>query len=426
MDFNFFKSKKAWYLLILIPVLLYVILKAYSAGNDINVYLFASQQLFSGENIYAANPFNNYLYSPLFALLLGPLSLLDFSIARVVWAIINSIVAYRLWKIAYVLLEETLGVDKKLSKWWTLGLIIISFGFLNHNLILGQITIIILWLSLEGLFQIICKDNATKGALLLALGINIKIIPLIGLYYLFFKGKYKALALSIAFVGISLLLPSLFTGHKYNVEMLSNWAETINPSSNRYIFENNNGTHSLNATLPAFFYDFNDGKESPIKIRRQIAKVPHNTLVIILQSLRITFLLSCLIVIFYRHRRREEKDVYFYWEFSYLALVTALIFPHQQKYAMLYFVPAGSYIFMFILLAYRRKWDIGLKDKVIIMLALPLMFVSAIMGRDIIGDYLVDILDYFHTFGLINIIFLLFLILVRPDQLLRMRAALQR
>ena len=124
--------------------------------------------------------------------------------------------------------------------------------------------------------------------------------------------------------------------------MLNNWAETINPSNSKYVFENNNGTHSLNAIIPSYFYDFNDGMKAPANLERQIAEIHHDTLVVIMQATRILILLSLLILIFYRYKKRGKEPLYFYWEFSYLALISALIFPHQQKDARLYFVPAGA------------------------------------------------------------------------------------
>ena len=165
--------------------MIYAVLKAFSTGNDIDVYLFASEQLINQENIYAATHLNNYLYSPLFALLLWPLSLFDYSVARIIWAIINVVLTVRLWDITSGLIKRGMGIDSWLSMRWTIIVVFISVGLLNHNLILGQITIVILWLTFEGLYQIICRDRSVAGASLLALGITIKIIPVIGLFYLF-------------------------------------------------------------------------------------------------------------------------------------------------------------------------------------------------------------------------------------------------
>jgi hypothetical protein len=419
---NLFKNKHTVFIFITLLVLTYVVLKALSAGVDINVYLFASRQLFKGENIYAGNPFNQYLYSPLFALLLWPISIFDYPVARVIWAIINVVLAVRLWKIAHSLLIKIIGSDRKLRLYWTAGVAFISIGFLNHNLMLGQITIVVLWMTFEGLYQILLKNKPFAGAALLALGITIKIIPILGLFYLFFKGKFKATALCTAFVIAGLFLPAAVIGYSHNTKMLHNWASTINPSGNKYVFEDDNGTHSLNAILPAYFYDFNNNAEAPANLKRRILTVPHDSLVNIMQTLRMLLILSGLLLIFYRYKHRENKSLYFFWEFSYLALITLLIFPHQQKYALLYFVPAGSYIILFILLTIKLRWNVSLKYKIVSILASLLLFISAIMGRDIVGSNLVNIFDYYHVFGLINLVFLGLLHLVKPTHLIDMKS----
>ena len=420
MNLNFLRTRTTVYVFVSILIFIYAIVKAFQSGIDVDVCLFASKQLFNGENIYANNPFNNYLYSPLHALLLRPISIFDYPFARVIWALINVTLALRLLNIISSLVKNSLRIDTKLSGQFTIGVAIISLGFLNHNLILGQITIIILWLTFEGLYQIIDQHKPVIGGLLLALGISIKIIPLLGLFYLFFKGKYKAIIICTFLVVVVLLFPSVIIKHDYNLKMLRNWSETINPTKNKYVFENGYATQSLNAILPAYFYDFNEAEKVPAKPKRQIISVPHDTLVIIMHTIRVLILLSSLILIFYRYNQRKAKPLYFYWEFSYLALITALIFPHQQKYAMLYFVPAGSYMILFILLIIRLQWDVSTKYKTIAILASVLMFILAIMGRDVVGNHVVGLFDYYRGFGLINLIFLVFLILVRPDMLIEM------
>ena len=47
-----------FYALLGLLALTYLIGKSLVVGTDINVYLYASKQLFRGENIYADNPYN--------------------------------------------------------------------------------------------------------------------------------------------------------------------------------------------------------------------------------------------------------------------------------------------------------------------------------------------------------------------------------
>ena len=414
-------TKKRIYYSFAVLVLIYIILKSFSKAGDFVVYLYASEQLFKGENIYKNNPFNNYLYSPLFALLLKPILVFGFPIARVIWALINVVVTVRIWKLILCIAEETLSLKKNTVFYWTLGVIIISAGFWNHNLILGQMTMFILWLTFEGLYQIINRGKNFLGGFLLGLGIVIKIVPMLALFYLFFKLKFRAIAITLGFILVGLLLPSLFVGHNYNMDLLGKWGETINPSNKKYVFEDSNGTVSLNATLPAYFYEFENSRNKHPQLERQIATISHDTLLVVLQGLRLATVLSLLLLVFYNYKKRavNKGSLYFLWEVSYLALISILIFPHQQKYVLMYFVPAASYMILFSLLLFNSKKDFGLKYKVIAIVSSVLMFIAAIMGRDIVGKAVMKIYDFYHIPGLMVILFLVFLFFVKPDFLMK-------
>lgn len=407
-----------------IVILCYLVVKAASGGNDINVYLYAAKQILLHKNIYAKNPFNNYLYSPLFAVLLTPLSLFNWNIARVIWVLINLAFTIRLWQLLQQLLNGTFVLSKLYKSIWAIGVAVLSFGFLNHNLNLGQVTVVILWLTVEGIYRVMQKENL-KGAALIALGINIKIIPLLALVYLFFKGKFKAIVYTFSFVGLSLLIPALFIGWEYNNDLFSKWKDAINPTGKKYTFENNDGCNSLNAVLPAFLYnDF----EKPSNLEynphwrflRKIANLRAPLLTIILQISRILVLLFIPFSIFFYYKNRKQEYIYYHWEIAYVLLVTLLIFPHQMKYSMLYFIPVGAYILFYYLYIIEQKLPISIFDKMVGCLATLLLFVLAIMGRDIIGHFLVDILDFYHFMGFSNLLFLFILATCNPQKLIRL------
>lgn len=418
--------KRLFYALIGIGVLFYLGSKAILGGNDINVYIHASRQLVNGSNIYILNPFNNYLYSPLFAILLLPLVFVPAGLARAIWLLLNIVMIIRLYIIQKKLITGALPLSKRYLIYWNIALALLSFGFLNHNFNLGQVTILILWLTIEGLFQI-NKNKRLKGAALIALGINIKIIPLLALVYLFFKIKIRAITYTVLFIGISLLLPALFIGFEFNNKLLYTWKNIINPSGEKYVFENNDGCHSLNAVLPAFLYDFNEPstieKQQPNwNFKRKIVFLSEQTLTMILQASRVLLLLMIPFIVLYRSKERQPQYeyVYFFWEIAYLMLITLLLFPHQMKYSMLYFVPVGAYVLFYYLFIIQQKLKINRIEKMVGGFAVLLMFILAIMGRDIIGNYLVNILDFYHFMGFNNLLFLIILAVCNPYRLVRL------
>lgn len=89
-----------------------------------------------------------------------------------------------------------------------------------------------------------------------------------------------------------------------------------------------------------------------------------------------------------------------------------------MKYAILYVVLAEAYLFLYSLLVLFKKSKINVKEKLISISSLVLIFLQSILGRDLIGSYLVNVFDYFHVIGLINFILLILLIQVEPDKIL--------
>ena len=76
----------------------------------------------------------------------------------------------------------------------------------------------------------------------------------------------------------------------------------------------------------------------------------------------------------------------FYWEVAILCLVTISVFPHQMKYSMLYFVPAGAYVLYFYLAMAEGQVARRRGDTVVRGVAVGLMAVLAVSGRDLIGS----------------------------------------
>lgn len=402
----------------IILILIYIILQAQRQGADVNVYLYAAKMLDDGRNIYEWNPFNNYLYSPLFAFLLWPLSHFSLLAGRLIWAAINVLILYRLYRILRNELPDRLALSKVQRSIWIIGLIIISAVTLNHNLILGQITLLILWLTLEGVIRIM-KRNELSGSALLALGISIKIIPAIALGYLLLKRKFKAAALVCLLTGIYLFIPAAFIGIQQNNFLLKEWKTKMNPESDKYLFERANGCNSMNAILPAFFYDFDEfndwwfGDDSD----RKITLVDHDTLKYILHGSRILLLLSVIPIVFIGRQKNENRYIRWLYEISYLMLVSMLVFPHQMKYTILYFVPAGSYLLLYIIQTISKWKSAWLSDKMLSILIIPLLLSISITGRDLIGKQAAYIMDYYHIMGLAILGLLIIMHFVKPGKI---------
>jgi hypothetical protein len=381
-------------------ILIYGILKGIAGGMDINVYLHASRQLFEEVNFYQNNPYNEYLYSPTFAFLLRPLSILPLEVGRSIWIALNILLAFRLFKLFWSQLDFSSFSDKQK---YIFGLLVFiaGFGFLNHNLILGQISVFILWLSFEGLYQSEVKNRPIIGGLLIALGTNIKIIPILTIYYLFVVKSYRAFIWSLLFSVILLLLPMLYFESSFVVDMTLFWMEKINPQSAKYVIENDGGTVSLNSFLASYLYFPND------QFPRQIMSMKMEYLQLLIKGFQVLIALLILVPFLRKGNSTQTK----FWQWNFIWVATLLIFPHQQQYALVYLLPA----FFWMLFSFQRAQLDG-SLKVLLYGLLICYLISGLLGRDVLGSTIVDFFNYYKWNSIVCLFTLVGLFYLNPKK----------
>ncbi|NND94454.1 MAG: DUF2029 domain-containing protein [Flavobacteriales bacterium] len=371
--------------LLLLAILIFTISISHRKGNDINVYLHAADQLWDGSDPFVSNPYNNYLYGPSFALLLKPLTLLGYPIARVIWALICMLCLYRVWHIFRhdILARSALGEKQK--SWIGFVLLLLSVNVYIHNLNLGQVTLPILWCLIEGLNRI-RKGDLIIGGFILAMGIDMKILPLLALYYLFLKGRIQPIIITVISLLVIMLIPAVFIGWETNLDFHIHWLDVINPVGKRFAAEINDGCISINCLL---------------------SRLPLEDGVMSLLTNILRLIVLVIMSIFYIKRRKVELTTMDHWrDWSIMLLGVLMIFPHQMKYSMLFIVPAGAYLLVRFIVQ-GKKWN-----SYYIIGAFCLV-IPAIMGRDIIGNATTDFLDTIGILGILTIV--LFVLLLIPS-----------
>jgi hypothetical protein len=175
------------------------------------------------------------------------------------------------------------------------------------------------------------------GALLIALAINIKLLPLLLLPYLLYRRYLKACAWLLLFLLALLLLPTPFIGLQYNTDLLKSWWALINPVNNEHVIDTaERSFHSLSSWLPGLLMD------------HVSANLDAKTVGIILNTMR--FILLAFGLYFLRSLPfcRASSKLSAFRELAYLFLLVPLIFPHQQHYAFYFMLPAGTYMCYFL------------------------------------------------------------------------------
>jgi len=385
-------------------------------GGDFDVYLSAARRLSEHGNIYSGDvvPGLNYLYSPLFALLLVPFSKLPFFVPELIWLFFSAFLLYRIWRIV----AQQLNFNLLLNARETNIILFLSLGmimrFLLSNFSMVQMNIFMLYASLESVL-LIFKGKKLTGALLLALVINIKILPLPFIPYLIYRGEFKAAFFTLLFLLFSLFLPALILGYDYNSYLLHEWWFVINPQNKTVSMEVDNGPHSLTAFIPVLLT--NTTGDMPFK--RNFINLKYDQVIIILRICQLLLVALTLYFIRTFPFKKITSPYHQFWEISYILLITPLIFPHQQKYAFINLFPACAYIIFFLIVQSKKHFVDFSKRKyrLVIVLMIMVFTLTTLTTDGIIGRYLCNITQYYRIITIGTLALIIPLGLCKPNEL---------
>ncbi|MFL5753705.1 MAG: glycosyltransferase family 87 protein [Bacteroidia bacterium] len=369
------------YLLLLLAVI-YILIEADGRG-DFYIFLSASEDLFKGENIYTKMYVDgyHYLYSLFFAVILKPLSYFPLYLSKVLWLAMNLFFLYRIWKILCSYFELSRFSQKQLM-WFTLLSFAFSLRFIRDNFHLAQMTTFMLFLSLEGI-QLIRKDKKLAGAALLALGINIKLLPIVLLPYLLWRKEFKTFLYCIGIYILLFLFPAIFIGYDQTLFLMKEWWKVVNPSQEQHIIDvSERSFHSLSTLLPTLLMEKVPDIYA-LDMKRNIASLTAEKVNLILNSAR--FLLIGFTLYFLRNSFMKTfgSKLNTIWELSYIVLLIPLIFPHQQHYAFLFTMPASSYLIYYLFL---KRSGMKKRNFMIMVAALSLIYLCFNLNL-ILGEF---------------------------------------
>lgn len=350
---NHFKEKWLYYLLGLLGFIL--ILSEAQGRGDFAIFTVASQDLFEGKNIYyiAYNEWYHYYYSVLFAVLIYPFTFLPLYLAKVIWLLANVFFVFRIWKIISSWLPISI-LSTKNQKLFTFLSFVFIFRFLLNNFHLAQMTIFILYLSLEGL-KFIREGKALKGAALIALGIDIKLLPLFFIAYLIYRKEWKATLYILGFILLFLVLPIPFIGTEQNMFLLTERWNLLNPTNKEHIFDTaERSFHSLTTFLTVLLVQ-NCGDEHALPIKRNIADISAEQLTLVITLVRLFFITLTLYFLHSKPFTKVRSNLQGLYEISYICILIPLVFPHQQHYAFFFIFPATTYLIFYTLVLFYQS-----------------------------------------------------------------------
>lgn len=386
--------------------------------KDIDAFIGASKLIASGESCYntwipSGGDFLLYYYSPLFALLLSPLTFLPQTFVNIIWLSFNLFFLYRIFRlIEFYLPISTLSSRNR--NFYFLLLALSIFRFLLYNFDLGQMTIFLVFASLESI-RLILEDKKTLGAALLALAINIKLLPITLLAYLIYRGEFRASILTVLFFVLYLFLPAIFIGMDFNTSLIVEWWNLLTNTIDNSLADDS-GRPSLSSFIPSLLMEIN-GK---LDIRRNILSLNVETAILILNIVRGLLVLLTLYFLKSLPFRKVKDLVQNYYALAYILLIIPLIFPHQGKYSFFYMLPAFSYsIYMVFCLFKKKKETVDYKVPIPFKLAISSLIASFVLTTlttdGIIGRHYSDVADHFHLITIGALVLIIPLAIFRPE-----------
>lgn len=397
-----------------ICVLAYLVKQATGDG-DFKVFLEAAKLVNSGENPYQKWIYIKeghsclYFYSPLWAVLLIPFTHLPNFIPNLIWLLFNVWCLYRIGKLLVHYLDLELVSERQLQ--WILTLtFLLNLRFILYNFSLIQLTIFLLWGSLESI-RLFREQKYIRGGMLLALIINIKILPIVLLPYLLYRNEWKSFVSCLLFLVVFLFLPAVIIGWDFNTLLYQSWWGTINPSNEEHLLETGLGPHSLTALIPTLLTP----TIGEINLPRNILSLSESSAILVMNCIRLC--LVSLTIYFlrwppFKNAGSRMKELY---ELSYLFLLVPLVFPHQQKYAFVFMIPAVFYTSAFMVCLYES--DDKSTKKLFQWLRFPAMlfFVCTTLTTDgLIGKELNQISQHFKIVTYGALVLILLLVICRP------------
>lgn len=323
--------------------------------GDFAIYLSAASDLTYHKDIYQTTYYDgyHYFYSVFFAIFLKLFAGFNFSVIKFIWLYLNYLCFVHLLQLLNNFLLKRVANAKQ--RWYLFCFaIIFCISFVLQNIHSAQITLFLLWASIYGL-KLIYNKKSFHGSFLLAIAINIKIMPVVLIPVLFFNGKWKECIMIIAFYIVLLLFPYLVIEQNYYNLLLQSWWNLINPMAGKHILDTEERSfHSLTTLLSVLLVK-NTGEAYLLPYKRNILDINLNTLKWVILFVRLVFISSVFLFI---SQPFFKKNYTFYkteLQYAFVLALVPLVFPHQQHYAFILCLPLALLCFYYSL-RFNTKW----------------------------------------------------------------------
>lgn len=312
--------------------------------NDMDIFLQASADILAGRNAYELryNEWYRYFYSPFFALAIAPLSWIGPIGAKLLWGVLIVISVLRCMSI----LDGWLGLRSLTplhrARFHAL-LLLLLFQPVRDNINSMQLTPILVWGMLEGVRQI-RSGRSAWGGLLIAFGMDIKLLPIVLLPYLLWRRHWAGAAWTLAFFVVMQVLPAAVLGWDHLMALNQTRAELLNPTDPRHILDEEEPSFISLGSLLSAYLSTEGGSSNTMALPRNIASLSLETITALLLIGRLALAGLTLWFVRWPPFKPQADERALLYELAYLLLCTVLLFPHQRNYSLLLALPAVAWL----------------------------------------------------------------------------------
>jgi len=356
---------------------------------DFRVYYKTGERFLAKEDIYARpdESITPFKYSPMFAMLVSPLTRLAPKTASLVFFTLNFAALFIVF-----LLSERIITEAAISFWKRIFLYtvpaIFSIRFILHTLDSGQVGIIILMLVLLALYLLRKKKDAAAASSV-GLGIMFKYTPGIFLPYFAVRGRVKFVVFVLLFILLFCLLPAAYVGLENEIGYIKGWIPFISETS----FDR-----------PSL-YDYKNQSIVALALRYFTDSTPYGIHVLNLTFNQGVLLALAVCLVTYIFIVYPKKNNNFVTNLDYSLLLIAMVLFNPNAWMHNFVVVIFPYMVLFYYLT-----KTGLKDRVTLFLTLVSFALLTLSSETFIGDRAETMLEEFSvaTFGMLVLMTALF------------------
>lgn len=340
------------------------IIKSPFSKGDFEAFFNAAELIVNRQNIYLT-PTRDvsqgglfYLYLPLLALMLVPLTLLSLPASILLWNFLSAFLIFWTTKAFYKMLSGDSFSELPIRSRWAAAFFPILFTspFILHHLAYGQANILILAVTTLAI-KLIANRRDTTGGTFLGLAIVLKVIAAPFVIWFVSRKCWRVVAgVTVGIIIGMVLIPSLFLGMDLNVSYVDYWVRIIVLADDLGTAKVPLGVNlSLQAQMFRFFTEMPAFNYKQQTYSLTIYSLQPQTIKMIGRLLQVLVLST---IVFYAVRYKNRAELISKW--GGIALTFALVplfATTAQRHYFVMLLPAYVYaVYVWHRLKFKDKW----------------------------------------------------------------------